>query len=113
MQAVLFADRHGAELAPLCDSQCPALLSVANRPLIELAIEDLVTAGATEILVVVSDDAAELINLEVAAAGVFAAVYFGACSADIDRAAGNRSPSCTPGHPSPLTDQRPDRGAGC
>ena len=60
MQAVLFADRHGAELAPLCDSQCPALLSVANRPLIELAIEDLVTAGATEILIVVSDDAAEI-----------------------------------------------------
>ena len=60
MQAALFADRHGAELAPLCDSQCPALLSVANRPLIQHAIEDLVTAGATEILVVVCDDAAEV-----------------------------------------------------
>ena len=60
MQAVLFADRHGAELAPLCDSQCPALLSVANRPLIQYAIEDLASAGVTEILIVASDNASEV-----------------------------------------------------
>ncbi|MFT5175735.1 MAG: hypothetical protein ACI8W7_003927 [Gammaproteobacteria bacterium] len=60
MQAVIFADRKGAELAPLCEAQCPALLSVANRPLLQYTIEDLVTAGVTEILLVVSDNAARI-----------------------------------------------------
>ncbi|MFT5173797.1 MAG: NDP-sugar pyrophosphorylase family protein [Gammaproteobacteria bacterium] len=60
MQAVIFADRHGAELAPLCQAQCPALLSVANRPLLQYTIEDLATAGVTDILLVVSDNAARI-----------------------------------------------------
>lgn len=60
MQAVVFADRHGAELAPLCDKQCPALLSLANRPLLEYTLDDLASAGVSEVLLVVSDDAAEV-----------------------------------------------------
>ena len=60
MQAVIFADRHGAELAPLCETRCPALLSLANRPLLQYTIEDMATAGVNEILLVVSDDAARI-----------------------------------------------------
>ena len=45
MQAIIFADRRGAELSPLCDAQCPALLPVANRPLLHYTIEDLAEAG--------------------------------------------------------------------
>ncbi len=60
MQAVVFADRHGAELAPLCDNLCPALLSLANLPVLQYTIEDLARAGVTEILLVVSDDAARV-----------------------------------------------------
>jgi hypothetical protein len=60
MQAVILADRRGAELAPLCDTQCPALLEVADRPLLQYTIEDMAAAGVTEILLVVSDDAARI-----------------------------------------------------
>lgn len=56
MQAVIFADRIGAELAPLCDNTTPALLHVANRPLLQYTIEDLAVAGVDEILLVISDD---------------------------------------------------------
>jgi NDP-sugar pyrophosphorylase family protein len=57
MQAVIFADRRGLELAPLCDTGCPALLPVANKPLLQYTIEDVAAAGIDEILLVVSDDA--------------------------------------------------------
>ncbi len=60
MQAVVFADRHGAELAPLCETHCPALLSVANRPLLQYTLDDLAAAGVDEILLVVSDNAAQI-----------------------------------------------------
>lgn len=60
MQAVVFADRHGAELAPLCETHCPALLSVANRPLLHYTLDDLAAAGVDEILLVVSDNAAQI-----------------------------------------------------
>ncbi|MGB5442981.1 MAG: NDP-sugar synthase [Gammaproteobacteria bacterium] len=57
MQAVIFADRRGLELAPLCDTCCPALLPVANKPVLQYTIEDIAAAGIDEILLVVSDDA--------------------------------------------------------
>jgi NDP-sugar pyrophosphorylase family protein len=60
MQAVVFADRQGAELAPLCEMECPALLSLANRPLLQYTIEDLAAAGVDDILLVVSDNAAQI-----------------------------------------------------
>jgi NDP-sugar pyrophosphorylase family protein len=57
MQAVIFADRRGLELAPLCDADCPALLPVANKPVLQYTIEDIAAAGIDEILLVVSDNA--------------------------------------------------------
>ncbi len=60
MQAVVFADRSGAELAPLCDTTTPALLHLANRPLLQYTLEDLAVAGVDEILLVVSDDVDEV-----------------------------------------------------
>jgi hypothetical protein len=57
MQAVIFADRQGLELAPLCEIGCPALLPVANKPVLQYTIEDIAAAGIDEILLVVSDDA--------------------------------------------------------
>lgn len=62
MQAIIFADRHGAELAPLCEQQCPALLWFANCTVLQYTIEDLASAGVTDILLVVSDDATEIEN---------------------------------------------------
>lgn len=55
MQAIIFADRRGNELAPLCDDISPALLPVANLPLLQHAIEDVAAAGITDILLVVAD----------------------------------------------------------
>lgn len=60
MQAILFADRHGHELSPLCDDQCPALLSIANKPVLQYSLEDLATAGIQEILLVISGNTERL-----------------------------------------------------
>ena len=60
MQAILFADRHGHELSPLCDDQCPALLSIANKPVLQYSLEDLATAGIRDIWVVISDNTGRL-----------------------------------------------------
>ncbi len=57
MQAVVFADRRGDELGPLCRQLPPALLPVLNRPLVEHTIEDLAAAGVNEIFLVISDQA--------------------------------------------------------
>jgi hypothetical protein len=54
MQAIVFADRNGEELTPLCDAICPALLPVANRPLLEYTLDDLADAGVEEALILVS-----------------------------------------------------------
>lgn len=62
MQAIIFADRHGAELAPLCEQQCPALLWFANCSVLQYTIEDLAAAGVKDIFLVVSDDATEIEN---------------------------------------------------
>ncbi len=61
MKTVLFANRAGAELAPLTNYSCVALLSVACKPLIVHAVESLAMANLTDVLVVVSsgDDAVE------------------------------------------------------
>lgn len=56
MQAVVFADRNGAELAPLCDNTCPALLHLGNRPVLQHTIENLAVAGVDQVFLVVSDD---------------------------------------------------------
>jgi hypothetical protein len=60
MQAIIFADRKGNELTPLCDATCPALLQVANRPLLEYTLEDLSQAGVEEAFIVVSQQADQI-----------------------------------------------------
>jgi len=52
MQAVVFADRLGQELAPLTDQTCTALLPILGRPVIEYAIEALARIGMPEIMLV-------------------------------------------------------------
>ncbi|MBK1643692.1 hypothetical protein CKO25_03250 [Thiocapsa imhoffii] len=53
-QAVLFADRLGAELMPLTERTSVALLPVVAKPIIEHALESLAKAGVRQVLVVVS-----------------------------------------------------------
>lgn len=54
MQALLFADRTGKALLPLTERTCAALLPVVGKSLVVFAIEDLILAGISEVLVVVS-----------------------------------------------------------
>jgi mannose-1-phosphate guanylyltransferase / phosphomannomutase len=54
MRTVLFSTRTAGELAPLIDSSCVALLSVACKPLIVHSIESLAMARLTDVIVVVS-----------------------------------------------------------
>lgn len=59
-QALLLADRLGAELKPLTERTCVALLPVAGKPLIEHALEALARAGVQRVIVVVSPFADEV-----------------------------------------------------
>ncbi len=38
MQAIVFANRNGNELAPLDQQYCPALLPLANKALVEYEV---------------------------------------------------------------------------
>ncbi len=53
-RAIILADRSGAELAPLDQIACPALLEVAGKTVIEYTLEDLSEAGFREAIVVTS-----------------------------------------------------------
>lgn len=57
MQAIIFANRQGHELAPLNNHYCPALLPVANKALIEYTLEDLAQAGISHVKMVISAQA--------------------------------------------------------
>ena len=52
MRALIFADRIGAELAPLTDKLAVPLLPVAGKELLVYTIEDLVDAGVRDLVVV-------------------------------------------------------------
>ncbi|MFG0456237.1 sugar phosphate nucleotidyltransferase [Shewanella mangrovisoli] len=60
MQAIIFANRHGHELAPLDKQYCPALLPMGNRALIEYTLEDVANAGIVEVKLIISSHAKEL-----------------------------------------------------
>src|SRR5271154_7352909 len=53
MKTVLFATRTVAELVPILDSSCMALVSIGCKPLIVHAVESLAMAGLTDVIVVV------------------------------------------------------------
>jgi len=54
MRALVFADRLGAELAPLTETLSVPLLPVAGKELLIYTIEDLVAAGVRDLVVVAS-----------------------------------------------------------
>ena len=54
MKAIVLADRLGAELAPLDNWYCPALLPVAGKPVLEYSLEELSETGIRQAVVVVS-----------------------------------------------------------
>lgn len=60
MQAIVFANRNGNELTPLDQHYCPALLPVANKALVEYTLEDLASAGVTNVKMVISHDAKKI-----------------------------------------------------
>ncbi|WP_064791749.1 sugar phosphate nucleotidyltransferase [Shewanella woodyi] len=60
MQAIIFANRIGDELAPLDQHYCPALLPVGNKPVIEYTLEDIATSGISEVKLIISSQAQEV-----------------------------------------------------
>lgn len=57
MQALIFADRSGRDLHPIDEQYCPALLPLGNRPVLEYSVLNVVSAGITEIILVISSQA--------------------------------------------------------
>lgn len=55
MQAIVFANRHGAELHPLTTDTPAALLPIAGKPIIEYSLEDLAETPIKEIVVIVPE----------------------------------------------------------
>lgn len=57
MQAIIFANRIGDELAPLDQYYCPALLPVGNKPVIEYTLEDIAVSGIKVVKLIISSQA--------------------------------------------------------
>ncbi|WP_299009804.1 NDP-sugar synthase [uncultured Shewanella sp.] len=55
MKAIIFANRHGNEIAPLNEYYCPALLPIGNKAVIDYTLEDLFHSDINDIKLVVSD----------------------------------------------------------
>lgn len=60
MQAIIFANRTGDELAPLNDHYCPARLPIGNKAVIEYTLEDIAKSGITQIKLIISSQAREI-----------------------------------------------------
>jgi hypothetical protein len=69
MKAIILADRRGEELWPLTEKRPVCMLPIANKPLLQIAIEELYLLGIREAAIICSDHE-ELIS-----------AYFGAGSA--------------------------------
>ena len=63
MQAIIFANRNGNELAPLDTHYCPALLPVGNKPVIEFTLEDLVDAQIDKVRIIISSQSVQIEKL--------------------------------------------------
>ncbi|PKG56617.1 sugar phosphate nucleotidyltransferase [Shewanella sp. GutDb-MelDb] len=63
MQAIIFANRNGNELAPLHAHYCPALLPVGNKAVIEFTLEDLAEAQIDRVRIVISAQSAAIEKL--------------------------------------------------
>ncbi|MBP6807402.1 MAG: NDP-sugar synthase, partial [Chromatiaceae bacterium] len=60
MRALVFADRQGAELAPLTENLPLALLPVVGKEVLVHGVEDIVGAGIRDLVIVVSDHADQI-----------------------------------------------------
>ena len=60
MQAIILADRNGAELLPLTENICPALLPIAGKSILEHTLEALIEAGIFQAHIVVCAFASEV-----------------------------------------------------
>ena len=60
MQAIIFANRIGDELAPLDQYYCPALLPIGNKSAIEYTLEDIATSGIIKVKLIISSQAQEI-----------------------------------------------------
>ncbi|QBF84219.1 NDP-sugar synthase [Shewanella maritima] len=60
MQAIIFANRNGNELAPLNDYFCPALMKVANKAVVEYTLDNLKQAGFSRATLVAANDISKL-----------------------------------------------------
>jgi mannose-1-phosphate guanylyltransferase/phosphomannomutase len=60
MRAMVFVDRSGAALAPLDRQYTTALLPVVDKPLVQYRLEELIEAGITDCLFVISGHAEKL-----------------------------------------------------
>src|SRR5512140_2350994 len=60
MTTVLLADRDGRALGPLAEKTVPALLPLRGAPILERALESLVSAGIRSALVVVGPRGSEI-----------------------------------------------------
>jgi NDP-sugar pyrophosphorylase family protein len=63
MRALVFLDRPGAALAPLDQQYAPALLPLADKPLVLHRLEEIIGAGVTECIFVLAEHADRLENL--------------------------------------------------
>jgi NDP-sugar pyrophosphorylase family protein len=60
MEAIILADRNGAELMPLTDKTCVALLPICGKSILEHTLESLIEAGICQDHVVISAFAPEV-----------------------------------------------------
>lgn len=60
METIILADRNGAELMPLTDNTCVALLPIAGKTVLEHTLESLIEAGIRQAHIVVSAFAPEV-----------------------------------------------------
>ena len=62
MKAMIFAAGLGTRLRPLTDTMPKALVPVGGRPLLEILMEKLITAGATEVVINVHHFADQIVR---------------------------------------------------
>ncbi|WP_299490247.1 NDP-sugar synthase [uncultured Shewanella sp.] len=56
MDAIIFANRHGKETAPLNEYYCPAMLPIGNKATLDYTLEDLANCGINNIKLIISSD---------------------------------------------------------
>lgn len=63
MRGLILAGGHGTRLRPITHTRAKQLVPIANKPIIQYAVESMVNAGITEIGVIVGKNGADIIDL--------------------------------------------------